>query len=49
MYVHPDKDVMENYPSPDMLDATSLCFNHISMYFSLGAEKLTKSYSMGLM
>ena len=49
MYVHPDKDVMENYPSPDMLDATSLCFNHISMYFSLGAEKLTKSYNMGLM
>lgn len=44
LYVHPDKSVMEDYPSPDMLDASTLCFNKMSEFYKLGTTKLSRSY-----
>lgn len=49
MYVHPDKEQMEKYPSPDILDATSLAFNHWNMYFNLGSGALKRSYNYGVL
>ena len=48
MYVHPDKDQMEKYPSPDMLDASTLTFNHWNMYFNIGSGKIRSSYKYGV-
>ena len=46
LYVHPDKSVMEDFPSPDVLDAASLCFNQMTRVYSLGTTKLSKSYNL---
>lgn len=46
LYVHPDKKVMEDFPSPDVLDAASLCFNQMSRVYSLGTTELSKSYNL---
>lgn len=48
LYVHPDKSVMEDFPSPDVLDASSLCFNQMTRVYSLGTTKLSKSYNMNV-
>jgi hypothetical protein len=48
LYVHPDKSVMEDFPSPDVLDAASLCFNQMTRVYSLGTTKLSKSYNMNV-
>ncbi|MGI6564899.1 terminase large subunit domain-containing protein [Methanosphaera sp.] len=48
LYVHPDRDVMNDFPSPDVLDASSLCFNHMSMFYKLGVDKLSKAYHIGV-
>lgn len=48
LYVHPDKEVMDDFPSPDVLDASSLCFNHMSMYYKLGVDKMTSAYHIGV-
>lgn len=49
MYVHPDKDKMENFPSPDILDATSLAFNQWNKYFNIGGSELKSSYNYGVL
>ena len=46
LYVHPDKQIMEDFPSPDVLDAASLCFNQMTKVYSLGTTELSKSYNM---
>ena len=46
LYVHPDKSVMEDFPSPDMLDSASLCFNQMTKVFQLGTTQLSKAYGM---
>lgn len=46
LYVHPDKEVMADFPSPDVLDACSLCFNQMTRFYSLGTSKLSRSYNM---
>ena len=46
LYIHPDKTVMEDFPSPDVLDASSLCFNQLTRVYSLGTSELSKSYGM---
>lgn len=38
MYVHPDKDVMDDFPSPDALDSVSLAYNHINVMKGDGIE-----------
>lgn len=46
LYVHPDKEKMKEFPSPDVLDAASLCFNQMTKVYSLGTTELSKSYNM---
>lgn len=48
LYVHPDREVMNDFPSPDVLDACSLCFNHMTMFFKLGVDKIGKAYNVGV-
>ena len=49
LYIHPDKEVMNDFPSPDVLDASSLCFNHMTMFFKLGVDKMGKAYHVGVL
>lgn len=48
LYVHPDREVMEDFPSPDVLDASSLAFNHMTLFYKLGVDKMSKSYNIGV-
>lgn len=48
LYIHPSKEVMKDYPSPDVLDATSLAFNEFNSVFTQKHNGIFKAYSLGV-